>query len=259
MPPNRIWNCRLANTAMSSSLLWSTLFILSMTFERFYGIVRPHKAASFNTVKKAKITIGLCVIIGFIYNIPSFYYSKDFGLTCYYNTSYPYWNMYSWITFAVYNIIPFMLLITMNAFIIHNLKQRSHKRITKFVRKGHGRNQGQNTGLKSTEKQVYITLLLVTFGFIILTTPGNLFHIYSQVLGWGDTPATVARSHLFYQIAHKTLYTNSGINFFFYVISGYKFRSDLLKLFRCDRDSKKREISGCFYGNQCFGCISDGK
>ena len=241
MPPNRIWNCRLANTAMSSSLLWSTLFILSMTFERFYGIVRPHKAASFNTVKRAKIIIGLCVIFGFFYNTPGYYFSQDFGLSCYYRTPNPYWNIYSWLTFVINVILPFILLITMNAFIIHTLKTRSSKQLTKLVRQGQGRKRGHNAGLKTTEKQIYVTLLLVTFGFLILTTPGNLFHIYSLVVGWGDTPGSIARSHLFFQIAHKTLYTNSGINFFFYVISGHKFRTDLLKLFRCDRDKRNEK------------------
>ena len=124
---------------MSSSLLWSTLFILSMTFERFYGIVRPHKAASFNTVKKAKIIIALCVVLGFIYNIPDYYFSKDFGLSCYYRTPYPYWNIYSWFTFAIYVIKPFILLITMNVFIMHTLKTRSRKQLTKFVRQGQGK------------------------------------------------------------------------------------------------------------------------
>ena len=34
-----------------------------MTFERFYSIIRPHKAASFNTVKRTKITILIIVIV----------------------------------------------------------------------------------------------------------------------------------------------------------------------------------------------------
>ena len=129
----------------------------------------------------------------------------------------------------------------MNAFIIRTLKYRSNKQVSKLVRQGQGQGRGQSTSLKSTEKQIYVTLLLVTFGFLILTTPGNLFHIYSLVVGWGDTPATVAGSHLFFQIAHKTLYTNSGINFFFYVISGNKFRTDLLKLFRCPREQRNEK------------------
>ena len=43
----------------------------------------------------------------------------------------------------------------------------------------------------------------------------------------GDTPYYHAGFHLFYQIGD----TNHGINFFLYVISGQKFRSDLINLF----------------------------
>ena len=44
-----------------SSFLCSTYLLIAMTFERFYSIIRPHKAASFNTVMKAKIII-VCVL-----------------------------------------------------------------------------------------------------------------------------------------------------------------------------------------------------
>ena len=32
---------------------------------------------------------------------------------------------------------------------------------------------------------------------------------------------------------HKMFYTNNGINFFLYVISGKKFRNEVLHLFKC--------------------------
>ena len=41
--------------AMSSHI--SIYLIVAMTFERVYSIIRPHKAASFNTMKRATITI----------------------------------------------------------------------------------------------------------------------------------------------------------------------------------------------------------
>ena len=70
MPPNPLWNCKIANTAVFTSMMWSTLFILSMTLRDFYSIVRPHKAASFNTVKRAKITIAVDVNFGILLYSP---------------------------------------------------------------------------------------------------------------------------------------------------------------------------------------------
>ena len=72
-PPNLHWFCAIATAVLWASALSSTLFILSMTFDRFYSIIRPHKAASFNTVKRAKITITFVIIISIIFNIPYLY------------------------------------------------------------------------------------------------------------------------------------------------------------------------------------------
>ena len=53
-----------------------------MTFERFYSIIRPHKAASFNTVTKAKI-IFLCIFMGCFFNsIPFLFLGANIGTKC---------------------------------------------------------------------------------------------------------------------------------------------------------------------------------
>ena len=56
------------------------------------------------------------------------------------------------------------------------------------------------------------------------------------------SPHSFAGFHLFYNIAHKLFYTNYGINFYLYVISGQKFRSDVISLFR-RRQVTKRDVS----------------
>ena len=45
MPPNQYWYCSIVSFSMGSGALCSTMFIVFMTFERFYSIIRPHKAA----------------------------------------------------------------------------------------------------------------------------------------------------------------------------------------------------------------------
>ena len=49
----------------------------------------------------------------------------------------------------------------------------------------------------------------------------------------GSTPYFYASYHLFYHVVDKVYYTNNGINFFLYAMSGHKFRADLVKVFRC--------------------------
>ena len=77
-----------------------------------------------------------------------------------------------------------------------------------------------------------LLLLLATFGFLVLMTPtyGMSFYtvLFEDVAG---SPKLYAGFLLFQSIGQKTYYTNFGINFYLYVISGHKFRSDLRKLF----------------------------
>ena len=54
-------------------MLCSNHLVLSMTFDRFYSIIRPHKAASFNTTKRAKITISCVVFESIFINIPHWF------------------------------------------------------------------------------------------------------------------------------------------------------------------------------------------
>ena len=94
---------------------------------------------------------------------------------------------------------------------------------------------GQNQGQGQIEKQVTMTLLLVTFTFLALMTPSGSRLIFVLVYDFSKSPQSLAGFRLFGSLAHKTYFTNSGINFFLYVISGRKFRSDLVNLLTCKR------------------------
>ena len=80
MPPDHFWHCTLATSIIWTATLCSTMLILNMTFERFYSIIRPHKASSFNTVQRAKITILSVICIGSLYNIPHLFITDDYEL-----------------------------------------------------------------------------------------------------------------------------------------------------------------------------------
>ena len=97
---------------------------------------------------------------------------------------------------------------------------------------GQGQNQGHSSKMKSSEKQIIIMLLLVTFGFLILMTPSYGMTLYIVFVDFSNSPKLYAGFILLMSIGEKTFYTNFGINFYLYVISGSKFRSDLLKLFQ---------------------------
>ena len=216
MPPSQYWYCILFINIFFMLELCSTMFIISMTFDRFYSIVRLHKAASFNTVKRAKITIAAIVIFSTFYNIPYFFVGTNEGLQCVpYGRGMQYFSVqfYYWLSFVVNFALPFVLLLTMNCVIIHKLRTRAKLSLSE---ESQGQSQGHNEGhkVRSSETQLYVLLLLVTFAFLILTTPAYAFFLYVSIFDFSKSPYTFAGYHLFYHVGQKTHFTNHGINFF---------------------------------------------
>ena len=247
MPLGQYWFCCLNINTLFTAMLCSNLFILNMTFDRFYSIVRPHKAASFNTVKRAKITIACIVLMSTLVNIPHLFVTwHDEWLCLPFGNKLVmkkwYFQFYYWISFAVQYAIPFVSLLSMNCVIIHTLRNRTRfKKGQEVGSQGHcqGQGQGQSPKMKSSEKQMYIILLLVTFAILILTTPGYSFFLINLFYDFAKSPKVFAGYHFYINTAQKMHYTNHGINFFLYVISGQKFRTDLKNLFGVKRMEQK--------------------
>ena len=95
---------------------------------------------------------------------------------------------------------------------------------------GQGQSEDQNIKAKHPEKQIITMLLLITFVFLALNIPTRSLVFYLNFYS-ANTPYYYAGLHLFYQIGEKSFYTNHGINFFLYVMSGQKLRRDLKDVF----------------------------
>ena len=238
MPPSQYWYCILSMTILYMSALCSTLFILNMTFDRFYSIIRPHKAASFNTMHKAKITVISIVTFSILFNIPHLFVTFQTGKQCVpfgKALGYISGKFYYWLSFVLNFALPFVSLLIMNSFIIHTLRQR-----TQLIQKQDPISEGPSrkghdvpiTKIKNSELQIYVILILVTFAFLILTTPPYALFLFMMFVDYQKSAQSFVGFYLFYSVGQKAYYTDYGINFYLYVISGKKFRADLLRLFK---------------------------
>ena len=89
--------------------------------------------------------------------------------------------------------------------------------------------------MRSSERQMIAMLFLVTLAVLILTTPQFTRYIVSSSVNYTSSPQAFASFFLFVHVSNKMFVTNYSINFFLYVISGKKFRSDMLKLIFCSK------------------------
>ena len=230
MPPNKHWYCCLQMYTYYSAFLTSTYLQFTMTFERLYSIIRPHKAASFNTVKRARIIIVCIFMFFFTYSIPFLFVAGHNGISCVVNrfaSSHILGKMYHWLTNILGFTFPFPSLLAMNSVIIHRLRKRSKLNI--LGSRSQKEPDSKHLRSKPPEKQIVTMLLLVTFVFLILNVPVQSAVFYVNFFS-GNTPYYYASLHLFYQVGVNAYYTIHRINFFLYVISGQKFRTDLRNL-----------------------------
>ena len=229
-------------TLSSFSSLSSTFFLIILTFERFYSIIQPHKAALFNTVKRARIIILTIIIFSVIFNIPHLFATSEAVGQCApigEAIQYIYGQIYSWLTSLLNFFLPFVLLLFMNTVIIYTLTTRSYFSQSQ----GQFEVQVESSKIKTTEKQITVTLLLVTFTFLFLMMPSCVILIYVMVYDFAKSPQAFAGYYLFGNLAGQAYFTNSGINFFLYVISGRKFRSDFINLLLFNRKKQTHKIS----------------
>ena len=224
-----------------------------MTFERFYSIIKPHKAASFNTFKRAKITIACIVLLSILFVVPHVFMTLKVGKNC---IPYGYGDsvsklFYYWLSLVVNFFLPFVLLLIMNSVIIHTLRQRS---MTLRVKESEGRGnchdedigagkENMKSEWKNTERQIYLTLLIVTFGFLTLMTPSYVMYVFIIFYDFSKSASSLAGYHLFLNITRVLYYTNYGINFMFYVLSGQKFRNDFMNLFLCRKQNDPKNVT----------------
>ena len=136
--------CTLIVFVIVSTFLCSAYLLIAITFERFYSIIQPHKAASFNTVKRAR-TVMITIVVGcFSYSIPFLFIGDNLGKLCIPNrfaSDYVLGEMYHWLTEIVMFIFPFISLLTMNSFIIYTLRKRLRQNISAST--GQGDDDGQ--------------------------------------------------------------------------------------------------------------------
>ena len=207
-----------------------------MTLDKYIAIKWPHKAATFSTSRRAKIIAMSLFVCVFIYNIPHVFLSSIIGGQCLnFGIRNVFSRVYSWLSFVLNAVIPFVMLIHMNYVIVTTVRNSKNVLVDTNTTTSTAAYQGMETRrkiMKSAESQLTIMMLLVTTLFLILLCPTYFRFIY-LLFAKQDTPFEYAKSRLIYHVSAKLYATNSGINFLLYCISGKKFRNDLKEILCC--------------------------
>ncbi|CAF1353163.1 unnamed protein product [Adineta steineri] len=178
---NRKWSLLLQSTYICKivSLLFYTVsdvsvwLVCMMSVDRCIAVARPLHASSICTVRRARISASIVVICIILINI-HFLFTHHLSIEneCWFHERYEFFSrhIWPWIDAAVYSVLPFILLLTMNLIIVHSLFQA--RRSTTNLQIYQSQITRQKNKLSMSRK---LTTMLLAVNFFLYAITGRAF------------------------------------------------------------------------------------
>lgn len=188
---NRKWSLLLQSTygCKLISLLFYTVsdvsvwLVCMMSADRCIAVTRPLHASSICTVRRARICVGILVLCILLINIQflfTHHLSIENDCTCHERYEFFSRHIWPWIDAAVYSVLPFILLLTMNLIIVRSLFQA--RRSTSNLQIYQSQKTRQKNKLSTSMSRKLTTMLLsVTFFFLLSSFPMVCLQIYTNI------------------------------------------------------------------------------
>jgi hypothetical protein len=188
---NRKWSLLLQSTygCKFLSLLFYTVsdtsvwIVCMMSADRCIAVTRPLHASSICTVRRARICVCIVVLSILLINIHflfTHYLSAENDCTTHEHYEFFLRRIWPWIDAAVYSVVPFILLLTINLIIVHSIFQA--RRSTSNLRIYQSQVTRHRNKLSTSMSRKLTTMLLaVTFFFLLTSFPMVCLQIYTTI------------------------------------------------------------------------------
>lgn len=200
--------------------------VVFMTLERFCAVIYPHKTNVICTRRRVHFLTFFNAVVNIIFFSPLLVSAGLVDNNCKTCARYKEnnWHMtlYSVFGMIFYPIIPVLALFGMNFAIVLTLCRR--RKLTAAV-------QTSTTRTSSKERQITLMLLLVSVTFVVLLLPFQVKDSIFMGISKTATPSEAAMDSFSFSLTYHLMLLNHAINFYLYLISGAKFRADLMRLF----------------------------
>ena len=212
----------------------SSWLIVAITIERAVSTLFLQRFSTIYSLRSGCVTVG--IITGFfaslnihlVYGV-SYTFSGNFSLCGYVDIQYEdfFFSYFVWIDLVVYSILPIILIIIGNAIIVIKFNQ-ARKAVAPITNSGQFHLSQTNRRYK---RQLLVITLMISMAFIVFTLPISIITTLRNYIFSDDSSEGQA------QIADTVVFVlfrlNYSMNFFFYVLSGKRFRRDLKSALCC--------------------------
>ncbi|XP_064612607.1 delta-type opioid receptor-like [Liolophura sinensis] len=213
--------------------------ILFMTVDRLIAICFPFKVSAVSTKKNVTLAMISLALFQAGVNCHYFFSNQETfrggGITC---TTKPEFKDFRtktvWVFFTLSSIIPcggvLLMNLVMGAIMIHT--SRTTAKLTE---------DEKMTGVSRQTRKVTLMLMTVSVAFLVLVTPGPVFYLYLTYWNYRASTEQTALYYLLRETVNAFINADHAINFFLYFLSGTKFRTSFLAIFR--GSGKKSQVS----------------
>ena len=242
-------------TFMAANILSGTYIVMAMTFDRLVAVRWPLKAVTWCSMKRAKVTSAIIILSCYVFRLPYILWTDTVPpakCAAFQGEQSKIELVYYYVNLLVGCYIPFCFLLACNVTIIITLNRRG-----KYFEKDRGSDSSniatsqqtlenittttaRSTGttmrkpeVSTTDKQqksqlsLSIMLLMVSFTFLLFTSPLYIFYLIYAFRSYLDSPETYAIFNLAMVNVYNIFQLNHCVNFYLYCLSGTKFRRDL--------------------------------
>ncbi|XP_067865907.1 probable G-protein coupled receptor 139 [Heterodontus francisci] len=210
----------------------SVWFTVTFTFDRFVAICCQKLKTKYCTEKTASVVLTTTCILFCSKNIP-FYFALEPQLIidnvrwgCYLKPSYstdPGWVGFDWFDKVFSPLIPFALILLLNALTVRHIFEAS--RVRKRLR-GQGKVENHSDPEMESRRRSVILLFTISGNFILLWLLHVMEFLYYNITGT-DQRDYIDSEYIFQQVGWMLLILNCCTNTFIYVVTQSKFREQV--------------------------------
>ncbi len=231
--------CKIMATSIFTFVYFGSYQVVLMTFDKCFAVMAPLKSLSHCTSRRACISQIIAFVCVLVFNSPHLYLSKQVVSDCAgFAVKGVMAQIYYYLSFIATALVPLFSLTIMNAVII-----RSVRKSIKMQKNSSGNlpniETPNVTSMKRAENQLTLMLVVTAVVYVLLFLPSYIRFIVYQFVSPSESPATFAGFVFFVHFSFKLYATNNGIHFFLYLVSGRKFRQDLMALFGFHQENSK--------------------
>ena len=240
------WSCAAYVYLLLCSKCLGAWFIVAVTLERLLVVCLPLKAKLIATRKRAcSVVVALTCVVFSVYSYTLTVYEVSIDNNnktgCDMKSYYVHKNIdviLKVMDLCLYSLIPSILLLFSNVVLIQKVRQSSQFRSASTG----GATSRQQLDDGNNAKRLTVTLLLVSWTFLILTIPTGLFLTYS-------VSNVIDNFEIYYRSLYCLELANHAVNFFLYCLSGRAFRVEVTAMVQCGK-TRPTDSRGDTYGTR---------